>query len=324
MDKKFKRVGTHSGRFHADEVMSTAILKELFDIEVVRSRDPGILNELDLIYDVGNGEFDHHQIDKKYREDGTPYAACGLIWNRFGRDVAVYAEPALTETDVEDLFRYVDETLIEGIDAADNGLRTCVTVIPSMNISSVIAEFNPPWDSTMSEDDAFNNAVQFASIVLRNTINQRLSVIRAGSDVLKAYNNRVRPEVLLLDRPYPWMQVLRQIDTKKEVLFVIYPRDSEYLIQTVRERDGTGDRKRLPLEWAGKRNEELNKVIGIEDAIFCHTARFIAGAGSLKSVLKMADLAIAEPIPEIEVQGFLDILKRYLLKGRVTIGGRQN
>ena len=31
MGKQFKRVGTHSGKFHADEVMSTALLKELFE-----------------------------------------------------------------------------------------------------------------------------------------------------------------------------------------------------------------------------------------------------------------------------------------------------
>jgi uncharacterized UPF0160 family protein len=323
MEKQFKRVGTHSGRFHADEVMSTAILKELFNFEIVRSRDPDILNELDLIYDIGEGEFDHHQHEKKYRENGTPYAACGLIWEKFGRDVILSTRSTLSEEDIEDLFYYMDRMLIEGIDASDNGLKIYTTIIPTMCISSIITEFNPPWDSCISEDSAFHDAVEFASIVLRNMLNQRLSVIMARSEVLKAYNNRIRPEILILERSYPWNRVLYQIDTEKDVLFVIYPRENEYLIQTVRKNDGTyGDRKRLPLTWAGKRGAELNKTIGIEDSIFCHSARFIAGAESLASILKMADLAIAEPpepLPHIEAEGFMDTLKKFLLKNRVII-----
>ena len=36
------------------------------------------------------------------------------------------------------------------------------------------------------------------------------------------------------------------------------------------------DKKKLPKAWAGLRNEELAAVTGVEDAIFCHTGRFIA------------------------------------------------
>lgn len=43
INKEFKKVGTHSGRFHADEVMATAILKQVFEIELTRTRDPEIL-----------------------------------------------------------------------------------------------------------------------------------------------------------------------------------------------------------------------------------------------------------------------------------------
>ncbi|WP_073008277.1 MYG1 family protein [Clostridium amylolyticum] len=85
--KQFRRVGTHDGRFHADEVMATAILKEVYEIELTRTRDENVLKTLDIVYDVGGGEFDHHGMDKIYRENGTPYAACGLIWRGFGKEV---------------------------------------------------------------------------------------------------------------------------------------------------------------------------------------------------------------------------------------------
>lgn len=327
MDKQFKRVGTHNGRFHADEVLSTAILKEIFDLEVIRSRDPEVLKGLDIVYDVGDGEFDHHQVEKKYRENGTPYAACGLLWRKFGRDVARAFEPELLDEDAEKIVTTMDEMLIEGIDAADNGMRTHATFIPTISLSGIVAEFNPTWDSGESEDAAFHSAVQLASTVFRNMMLQRLSIIKARSNIIDAYNNRPRPEILLLDRSYPWTQTLYEIDANNEVLYVIYPRDGEYMIQTVRKNDGTyGDRKRLPLAWAGKRDEELGRTIGIEDAKFCHPDRFIAGSKSMESIFKMAELAIAEPEPvklrpakEAEVKGFVKALRKFLFKKQVVI-----
>ena len=65
--------------------MATAILKQIFDLDIHRTRDLDELEKLDIVYDVGRGEFDHHGVDKVYREDGIPYAASGLIWERFGR-----------------------------------------------------------------------------------------------------------------------------------------------------------------------------------------------------------------------------------------------
>jgi len=44
--------------------MSTAIVKEIFDVDVIRTRDKEILDTLDLVYDVGGGEYDHHDIEK--------------------------------------------------------------------------------------------------------------------------------------------------------------------------------------------------------------------------------------------------------------------
>ena len=50
--------------------------------------------------------------------------------------------------------------------------------------------------------------------------------------------------------------------------------------------------KDLPEEWAGKSDDELAKVTGVDDAIFCHPGRFIAGAGSFAGIMKMAQMAI--------------------------------
>ena len=315
MVKEFRRIGTHDGKFHADEVMATAILKEIFEVEVVRTRDTKVLDKLDIVYDVGGGELDHHGPDKVYREDGIPFAACGLVWNKFGRQVLKHKDSSLSEDKVEELLSHIDRKLIKGIDALDNGIWIDTTEIPLMNISSIIAGFNPNWKSDKDENEAFHEAVQVASTVLKNAIEKRLSVFKARDCVVKAYESRETKELLILKEYCPYGETLRDIDENNEVLFVIYPRKDSFAMQTVRN-DDREDKKKLPKAWAGKSDEELAKVTGVKDAIFCHTGRFIATAGSLEGIMAMAILAIAEPedIASSRKLGFLKRLIKRIIK----------
>jgi len=137
--------------------------------------------------------------------------------------------------------------------------------------------------------------------VLNNTLNHQFAVIKARGKVKEAYEKRIRPQLLILNEYCPWGRVLQEIDVNKEVLYVVYPIREGYALQTVRKGNGTFEaKKNLPKEWAGKRDEELGRIIGIDDAVFCHPARFIAGAKSFESIMKMADIAIQRP-PEIVI-----------------------
>jgi uncharacterized UPF0160 family protein len=322
--KESKKVGTHDGRFHADEVMATAILKEIFDIEVVRTRDLEVLKELDIVYDVGDGEFDHHQVEKEFREKGTPYAASGLIWRKFGKDVVRANDEDLSEDEINGVFRYIDRNLIESIDASDNGIRAAMTLIPTPNISSIIANFNPPWNADAENaDEYFNQAVKLAAVILGNALGQQISTVRAKAHIAEAFEKRPRPELLVLDRSYPWPRVLNSIDRDRKILYVVFPREEEYLIQTVRGSGSLGNRKSLPEAWAGKREEELGEILGIDDAIFCHSGRFIAGAKSIESIMKMADIAIETPENK-PPKRFGHVLRKFITKQLKSIGILEN
>lgn len=65
-----KRIGTHSGTFHCDEALAVYMLRQTAsfkDAPVVRSRDPTVLERLDIVVDVGGvydpsvHRYDHHQ-----------------------------------------------------------------------------------------------------------------------------------------------------------------------------------------------------------------------------------------------------------------------
>lgn len=54
--KMGKRIGTHSGTFHCDEALGCFLLQQtdkFAGAEIVRTRDPDILAQLDVVIDVG-------------------------------------------------------------------------------------------------------------------------------------------------------------------------------------------------------------------------------------------------------------------------------
>jgi len=294
-EKNIKTLGTHSGKFHADEVMATAILRLLLgDIKVTRTRDEKVLEKLDFVYDISLGEFDHHQLNKETRENDIPYAACGLVWREFGPRLIKKYDSEIDDNDINLIFDYIDKNLVQGIDAADNGLDI-KSEIKVTSISDIIQNFNPTWDSKDSKDQAFEEAAIYATEVLNRMITRQVSVIKARVIVNEAFQNRNTNEIMVLKNGCPWLQQLLKIDINNEVLFVISPDDNnaEYMINTVKKNVDTFEARKDILESIrGKSSEQINSIIEIDDAVFCHKAGFIASAKSLESALKIAKLSI--------------------------------
>ena len=78
---------THSGKFHADDVFSAALLLYL-NPEITIIRGNKVPDDYEgIVFDIGRGEFDHHQKDSRIRENGIPYAAFGLLWEVLGEEI---------------------------------------------------------------------------------------------------------------------------------------------------------------------------------------------------------------------------------------------
>ena len=294
-EKNIKTLGTHSGKFHADDVMATAILRLLLgDIKVTRTRDESLLKTLDFVYDISLGQFDHHQLSKELRANNIPYAACGLVWREFGSRVIQKFNSQFEENDIISIFDYIDKNLVQGIDAQDNGMDI-KSEIKITSISDIIQNFNPTWDSNDSKDEAFEESVKYATMVIKRIISRQASVIKARIIVNEAFQNRTLNEIMILKSGCPWLQQLLKIDVNNEVLFVISPGDNnaEYMIQTVKKSADTFEARKDILESIrGKSSEEINFIIKIDDAIFCHKSGFIASTKSMESALKIAKLSV--------------------------------
>lgn len=290
------RVGTHSGSFHADEVFAIATLRiARGPLEVVRSRDPKVLASCAIRVDVGrrydpaSGDFDHHQGDVGERLNGVRYASFGLVWKEHGVELAGSPEIA----------HQVDASIVTPIDAGDNGQEVYEPLIEGVSpfmVSGMIAAMNPPWDAedgAAAERRAFDEAVDIAEGIIRRELAGAQARARAADRVREALAASSDPRILELGQGMPWKRIV--IDEAPDVLLVIAPRTRDWGLHAVpAAAQGFANRLSLPAAWAGLEGAELQAVTGVEDAVFCHTARFIAVAGSRDGVLALARQALGD------------------------------
>ncbi len=292
------RVATHNGTFHADEVFAIAALGLLPEpMEVIRTRDPELLAGADLRVDVGfrfepaAGDFDHHQREfDEVRPNGVGYASFGLVWREFGARIC--------DGD-EEVAAVVEETLVQSVDANDTGQRITESLIEGvrpMSVNGVVGGFNARWDEdlTAAEERArFDAAVELAAGIIAREIASAASGrrVRIVRDAIAAAAESGDARIVTLPDNVPWKQVV--VTEAPEALLVIYPKRQGFGVETVPVALGTFDnRLDLPAEWAGLENDDLARVTGVDDALFCHAKRFLAVARSREGVERLAELAL--------------------------------
>ena len=284
---------THSGTFHADEVMATVILLNKFDnLKLFRTNNPS--NKDAFTYDVGFGKYDHHDINfDKTRPNGVKYASCGLIWNEFGKEIL----SNLNITDIDTLFDNIDRNIIMDIDRDDNGqVIGTEPIIKIQGIPNIVSYFNPAWNDTRNETECFLNAVNIINSIFNNYVNKLISKEEARDIVeerIKESNNKI----LILDRYMPWKDIVLSSNNPiaKDILYAVFPskRGGYNIVATPKESGSFDVKKPFPLLWAGKENEELQKISGVETITFCHKNLFICACETYDDAIKIANIAVS-------------------------------
>ncbi|HEY9038637.1 MAG TPA: MYG1 family protein [Roseovarius sp.] len=299
---------THSGGFHADELLSSIILTRLFpEAELIRSRDKAWITpgEDRIIYDVG-GQFDaaaqifdHHQRPNPLREDGQPYSSFGLIWKQYGRDYPRAMD--VPEHDIEAIHGSFDRGFVLPVDLLDNGAVNAAEAGPlfaGLTLPVLLESLKPVFDDREdgADDRAFMAALPVARAFVEAQIRRKAAKYRAEAMVMTAIAAAGEGRVLELPMGMPFRAGVEKVGAD-HLLFVIHPRGTDWTLTTIRIGDDTFDnRADLPAAWAGLTDDALEAASGVKSAKFCHNGRFIAVAASREAVLKMADIAVAEAL----------------------------
>ena len=275
---------THSGKFHADDVFSSALLLYLNpEIRIIRGNK--VPEDFDgIVFDIGRGRYDHHQKDSRIRENGIPYAAFGLLWEELG-----------TEILGEELAQKFDESFVQPLDNNDNtGEKN--------ELATLIGNFNPTWDAQGGNNEAFFQAVSVAGMILENKFERYLGNERADTRVeeileehqkaiLSGEKSKEEARILILPEFVPCQKRLSETD----IAFVIFPSNrGGYCIQPQKKEYSLNYKCSFPVEWLGLENEELAAATGLPSAGFCHKGGFLMTTGTLEDAVKACEISLAD------------------------------
>ena len=326
--KEKKIIGTHSGTFHSDEVLSTFLLKyypETQNSVVFRTRNNEILKQCDVVVDVGGiidpktFRFDHHM--KEFKEvfnendeelNTIKLSSAGLVWKYLGKEILNNLLKSMNlleqnKTHIDEIFRYIYLDFIMGVDGIDNGVTQYDKDIKpkytlSGNIIDRISRLNPEWNADNVDvnkrfQKGWDEAEEEFLFQIRKYANSYFIaydiVEKAIKEALK--ENRV---YIILDICCPWKKCFFEIEKKLQIenklLYCVHPGNNNRWCSTaINLNDHCMElRKPFPKEWRAKRDEELQKITGIKDAEFVHVSGFISFFLLKDSAIKATEISI--------------------------------
>ena len=141
-----------------------------------------------------------------------------------------------------------------------------------------------------------NEAVEFAKKILYKITKKFVDSYenyRMIKNELKKQNVK-QSHILVLEKSVPWKDTILELDRNENVLYVVYQDvTGSWCTQTVpKEANSFDARKDLPKTWGGLNNDDLSKLTGIENCIFCHPALFICGNKTKEGAILMAQVAV--------------------------------
>jgi uncharacterized UPF0160 family protein len=265
-------VATHSGPFHADDVLAWALVQCFVDDDatVVRTRDPDALDAADLVFDVGGSydasklRFDHHQASYQ-----GPLSSAGMVLEWLLQSERI--ERALFEELRLQIVHYVDEV--------DNGRVAPIEGVPCF--PSIVGSFNLGCETLDDFDQAFRRAAEAAMGVVRGIAAGVAQSDRNAELVQIAMSEAAEQErnYMVLNRYVKWKKAYFEQGGRDHCTeFLLHPGiDDRWRVIAIPPEPGSFDKKLpLPKEWAGLRDEELAQISGVKGAVFCHKNCFIA------------------------------------------------
>lgn len=259
--KKLKEDGfayTHDGVYHADDLFCMTLIEyalgeDMYNFEFIRTRN---LEHPYFTFDVGGGDFDHHQCDE-YRDGEKKgiFASFGKLWCTVGRTLGLR----------EEIWKEIDEQFVRAIDLTDN--------------TGVMNPVNYMINSTKHRglEEGFIIARSMANEILIEIIESGLQKSKELNDFYKEVESRVNnSSVLVLSRHYV---VNKEVYQSMGIDWIIFPDVTPglFTVQAV-------GKKLLP--------EDLRGKSGDGNIIFTHKGGWVGKTKGIESAIELVATAL--------------------------------
>jgi uncharacterized UPF0160 family protein len=314
-DTKIITIVTHDGTFHCDEITAYTILSKVYkDINLIRTRNDEIINNSDIVIDVGKtyndlDRFDHHQdncnefFNNNYK---ILLSSAGMVYKKYGK-MLINNILNKESKHINKLYKIIYDEFIMEIDAIDNGISQYDNNIRSnyrinSNISTLVAKMNNEdsfdYDKQMS---SFLNASDMILNILTILVNYHENKEEAYDNDYKTIsfameerftNSKFGEFIIIKENCNNWFKCIidyekRNIYKKgeKQLKYIIYPSNNEWRIKTI------------SFKFKARKNllsyDELKKKVRNPDNLkFVHKALFIGSAKDLITAIEMATISL--------------------------------
>ena len=270
---------THSGQFHVDDVISTIFLSKVNE-KIILIRVPSISSkkyENKIIYDIGLGEFDHHQRSRNgQRENGIYYSSIGLLWKKFGKNYL----KQLKVKEINKTFEYIDKELVQYINAIDNRQ-------PEYLVNKITPDFvklcNPEWNENISENEAFINALKLGDAFWNIYIKHAIAEVEAIQIILNQINN-CQECYVVFNQEMPYRKAMK-IANNSTVRYMIFKSRREgydviIVVDSYKYKDKLIKAKDI---------DTARKISGIEELIYVDVYGQLCCTKTLESAIKLVE-----------------------------------
>ena len=177
------------------------------------------------------------------------------MWKKFGKE---YLKIIGVE-DIVKTFEYIDEELIQNIDAADN---MQFDLVENKISPDFIKLCNPEWNENISENESFQKALNLADIFWELYIKHAIAEVESIKEILTQINNTNKCYVVF-DYEMPYRKVNKYINNNKVKYIIFKSRRNCYdirsLIDTVKFKEEITKEKEL---------NKIRDLTKIEDIIY--------------------------------------------------------
>ena len=309
-------IGTHSGPFHADDVMAVALLRrhpQFQGAAWLRSRDTEALDKCDIVVDVGEEfdherkRYDHHQRDfsltmsmlsRHKIKSNTQLSSAGLVYWYYGRDIIAHKlQLEQSELQLEWIFVRVYWNIINEIDWIDN--HGSAKEFIKTGISSRIASLNPDWEELEADyDTRFETAMEEAWREFVHTLNRAVSDWRAKAALTERVKRRREEEesgrvLVLTDKYVAWQSLIGEVEKEEglgrdnNILYIITEKPGDIFgINVVKNR------RPFPEAWRGMSGSDLEAVCGLKGARFVHSGGHYATTSTKEAAMELVNIML--------------------------------